>query len=141
MTAAADLIIFGASGDLARRKILPSLARLVSREGMSLRVIGAGRSHKTTDEFRDLVKEAGSNQALVSTAEWVQLDYSEPPTFTPLKDLLSGSPCVIFYMATPPETFSDILTALVMSGLAKKVDATRRIVVEKPLGHNLASAQ
>jgi glucose-6-phosphate 1-dehydrogenase len=140
MTAAVDLVIFGASGDLARRKILPSLARLVSRECTSLRVIGAGRSHKTAAEFRDMVKEAGANHALVSAAEWVQLDYGDSSTFTQLKDLLSGSPCVIFYLATPPETFSDILAALVLSGLANKVDATRRIVVEKPLGHDLASA-
>ena len=140
MTSAVDLVIFGATGDLARRKILPSLGRLVSREGMSLRVIGAGRSHKSTAEFRDMVNEAGGNKGLASTAEWVQLDYAEPATFAPLSELLTGSPCVIFYMATPPETFSDILAALVHSGLANKVDATRRIVVEKPLGHDLASA-
>jgi glucose-6-phosphate 1-dehydrogenase len=140
MTAAVDLVIFGATGDLARRKILPSLGRLVKREGMSLRVIGAGRSHKSTVEFRDMVNEAGANKELASTAEWVQLDYGEPATFAPLKELLTGSPCVIFYMATPPETFSDILAALVHSALANKVDATRRIVVEKPLGHDLASA-
>jgi glucose-6-phosphate 1-dehydrogenase len=140
MTTAVDLVIFGATGDLARRKILPSLGRLVSREGTSLRVIGAGRSHKSTAEFRDMVTEASANQGLASTAEWVQLDYAEPATFAPLKELLTGSPCVIFYMATPPETFSDILAALVHSGLANKVDATRRIVVEKPLGHDLASA-
>jgi glucose-6-phosphate 1-dehydrogenase len=140
MTVAVDLVIFGATGDLARRKILPSLGRLVSREGTSLRVTGAGRSHKSTAEFRDMVTEASANKGLASTAEWVQLDYSEPGTFAPLKELLTGSPCVIFYMATPPETFSDILAALVHSGLANKVDVTRRIVVEKPLGHDLASA-
>jgi glucose-6-phosphate 1-dehydrogenase len=140
MAAAVDLVIFGASGDLARRKILPSLGRLVSREGRSLRVIGTGRSRKSTAEFRDMVKEAGANPLLASTADWVQLDYAEPATFAPLKELLAGSPCVIFYLATPAETFSDILAALVLSGLTNKIDATRRIVVEKPLGHNLASA-
>jgi glucose-6-phosphate 1-dehydrogenase len=140
MAAAVDLVIFGASGDLARRKILPSLGRLASREGMSLRVLGAGRSHKGTAEFRELVKEAAANELLAATAEWVTLDYAEAATFSPLKELLTGSPCVIFYMATPPETFSDILSALVLAGLANKADATRRIVVEKPLGHDLASA-
>jgi glucose-6-phosphate 1-dehydrogenase len=140
MAAAVDLVIFGASGDLARRKILPSLGRLVAREGRSLRVIGAGRSQKSTAEFRDMVNEASGNKGLAATAEWVQLDYSEPATFNQLKELLTASQSVIFYMATPPETFSDILAALALSGLANKVDATRRIVVEKPLGHNLASA-
>ena len=50
-----DLVIFGASGDLAQRKIYPSLGPLVVREGHKLRVIGAGRSHKSTDEFRTLI--------------------------------------------------------------------------------------
>ena len=135
-----DLVIFGASGDLARRKILPSLARLMAREGQALRVIGAGRSPKATEEFRDLVKEASGNAGLAATAEWVQVDYGEPSTFASLKDLIAQSPCVIFYLATPAETFSDIVAGLTLSGLTKKADATRRIVVEKPLGHNFASA-
>src|SRR5712692_7461849 len=100
MAVAVDLVIFGASGDLAHRKILPSLGRLVSREAQSLRVIGAGRSAKSTAAFRGVVEEAGGNQLLASTAEWVQLDYAEPATFAPLKELLTGSPSVIFYLAT-----------------------------------------
>ena len=138
---AVDLVIFGASGDLTHRKILPSLGHLVSRDGQSVRVIGAGRSHKATAEFRDEVKASSSNERLSSTAEWVQLDYADPLSFTPLKELVAGSPCVIFYLATPPETFSDIVASLALSGLTKKADATHRIVVEKPLGHNLASAR
>jgi glucose-6-phosphate 1-dehydrogenase len=136
-----DLVIFGASGDLAQRKILPSLGRQVAREGQRVRVVGAGRSGKAADEFRQLVREASGNERLAATAEWVKLDYAAPATFAPLKELLTGSPCVIFYLATPPETFSDIVVAIVESGLATKQDASRRIVVEKPLGHNLASAQ
>ncbi|TAN34876.1 glucose-6-phosphate dehydrogenase [bacterium] len=140
MAASVDLIVFGASGDLARRKILPSLGRLMTREGQHLRVIGAGRSHKSTAEFRDLVSEAGGNRQLAETAEWVQLDYRQPSTFAPLKELVTGTPCVIFYLATPAETFSDILAGLSLSSLAHRTDTTRRIVVEKPLGHDLASA-
>ncbi len=140
MTDAVDLVIFGASGDLTRRKILPSLAPLVSREGRRLRVIGAGRGRKSTADFRDLVKDASGDESLSATAEWVRLDYSEPSTFAPLKELIAQSSCVIFYLATPPETFSDIVAGLTLSGLARKADTGRRIVVEKPLGHNLASA-
>jgi len=135
-----DLVIFGASGDLSHRKILPSLGRLVAREGQSVRVIGAGRSHMTTADFREMVKQASGNQRLSDTAEWVQLDYADHKTFGPLNEILAGSPTVIFYLATPPETFSDIVAALALCGLAKKADTTRRIVVEKPFGHNLASA-
>jgi glucose-6-phosphate 1-dehydrogenase len=138
---AVDLVIFGASGDLAQRKILPSLGHLVSRDGESVRVIGAGRSHKSTEEFREMIRGASANQRLSATAEWVQVDYAEPSTFAPLKDLLAGSPCVIFYLATPPETFSGIVSGLAVAGLSTKADASRRIVVEKPLGHDLASAQ
>ncbi|HEV2027596.1 MAG TPA: glucose-6-phosphate dehydrogenase [Candidatus Dormibacteraeota bacterium] len=140
MAQAADLVIFGASGDLAHRKILPSLGHLVAREGQPVRVIGASRSHKSTAEFRAEVKEASGNERLSSIAEWVQVDYADPLTYDPLKELVAGSPVIIFYLATPPETFSDIVASLAVSGLAKKADTARRIVVEKPLGHNLASA-
>lgn len=142
MGRAADLVIFGASGDLAHRKILPSLGHLVAREGVPVRVIGASRSHKPAEDFRSDVKAASGNETLSATAEWVQLDYADGLTYNPLKELLAGSPVIIFYLATPPETFSDIVAGLAVAGLAKKADATRRIVVEKPLGHNLGvSAQ
>jgi len=136
-----DLVIFGASGDLAQRKILPSLGRLAGREGRQVRVVGAGRSEKATEAFRQMVREGSRNEKLAATSEWVKLDYEEPATFAPLKELLTGSPCVIFYLATPPDTFSGIVAALVESGLATKQDESRRVVVEKPLGHNLASAK
>ncbi|HKV86987.1 MAG TPA: glucose-6-phosphate dehydrogenase, partial [Candidatus Dormibacteraeota bacterium] len=139
MPADVDLVIFGASGDLARRKIIPSLGRLVERGARSVRVIGAGRSAKTRDEFRALVEQDGGG-LLSATAEWVHLDYREPRTFAPLKELVAGGRCVIFYLATPPETFSDIIRAISVSSLAGKRDTSRRIVVEKPLGRDLASA-
>jgi len=134
-------VIFGASGDLARRKILPSLRHLAARNGTALRVIGAGRSKQTRDEFRDLVNESSGSAELASTAEWVQLSYKDAASFTPVKSLLDGVQTAIFYLATPPETFPDILGAVGQSGMATKGDQSRRIVVEKPLGHDLASAR
>jgi glucose-6-phosphate 1-dehydrogenase len=134
-------VIFGASGDLARRKILPSLKQLAARNGSSLRVIGAGRSAQTQQQFRDLVGNSSGSTALASNAEWVQLNYRDPASFAPVKQLLDGSASAIFYLATPPETFSDILGAVGQSGMANKGDPSRRIVVEKPLGHDLASAR
>jgi glucose-6-phosphate 1-dehydrogenase len=135
-----DLVIFGASGDLSKRKILPALGRLKSRE-KELRVIGAGRSHKSTEEFRELIKEASGSQQLAATAEWIEVDYADPASYARVKDLVAASASVIFYLATPPETVIDILAALAQTGLSTKEDATRRIVIEKPLGHDLASAQ
>src|SRR5213594_739892 len=122
MGAGVDLVIFGASGDLASRKILPALGRLVPRESMALRVIGAGRSQKTTEEFRDLVMQAGGSRDLAAASEWVQLDYSDPASFAPVNALIATTKTVIFYLATPPETFSDIIVAIANSGMASKGD-------------------
>lgn len=141
MASGVDLVIFGASGDLARTKILPSLKHLARRNGTALRVIGAGRSEHSQTEFRDLVNESSGSSELASSAEWVQLRYKDPESFAPVKELLDGAKTAIFYLATPPDTFSDILGAVGNSGMATKGDPSRRIVVEKPLGHDLASAR
>src|SRR5258708_12131487 len=141
MASAVDLVIFGATGDLSRRKILPSLGALVAREGTKLRVIGAGRSHDATDQFRDRVKEASGSQWLAATAEWVTLDYADPASFGPINELITGTPVVIFYLATPPETFSPILVAIANSAMVTKADPSRRVVLEKPLGYDLKSAK
>jgi len=136
-----DLVIFGASGDLAQRKILPSMKRLASRDGIPLRIIGVGRTAQSTTKFRDIVKKCSGSQRLAATAEWAKLDYRSQATFVGLKKLLAGSTSVIFYLATPPETFSDIIRALGQSGLTARGDPARRIVVEKPFGHDLESAR
>jgi glucose-6-phosphate 1-dehydrogenase len=136
-----DLVIFGASGDLAQRKILPSLKRLANRDGTPLRVIGVGRAAQSTTRFRDVVRRRSGSTRLATTAEWVKLDYRSKATFASLKKLIAGAGSVVFYLATPPETFSDIIRGLGQSGLATKGDPSRRIVVEKPLGHDLDSAR
>jgi glucose-6-phosphate 1-dehydrogenase len=136
-----DLVIFGASGDLAQRKILPSLKRLASPDGMELRIIGAGRTALSTSHFRDTVKKRSGSQRLAATAQWARLDYKSPTTYTGLKKLIAGAAHVIFYMATPPETAGDVIRSLSHAKLTTKGDPTRRIVVEKPLGHDLESAR
>ena len=141
MAPGVDLVIFGASGDLAQRKILPSLRRFANRDGMPLRVVGVGRTAQSTAHFRDVVRKSSGSQRLAATAEWARLDYKTQATFSGLKKLLSGAGNVIFYLATPPETFSDIIRVLGQSGLTTRGDPARRIVVEKPLGHDLESAR
>ena len=136
-----DLVIFGASGDLAQRKILPSLKRLAAPGGMELRVIGAGRTAQSTAQFRDIVKKRSLSQRLAATAEWVRVDYKSHATFAGLKKLVAGAEHVIFYMATPPETAGDIIRALGQAKLTSRGDPSRRVVVEKPLGHDLESAR
>jgi len=81
-----DLVIFGASGDLARRKILPALRGLDDGE---LRVIGAGRSDIQEEAFRKVVAETSGSEALAATADWVQLDYAVPETYGRLKEELA----------------------------------------------------
>ena len=88
-----------------------------------------------------MVKETSQSERLSASAEWVQLDYSDPATFAPINALISGTPVVVFYLATPPETFSPILGAVASSDMATKGDPSRRIVLEKPLGHDLDSAR
>ena len=90
MPSGVDLVIFGASGDLSRRKILPSLRHLAARNGTGLRVIGAGRSSPSQQEFRDLVNASSGSSELASTAEWVQLNYKDPASFAPVKSLIDG---------------------------------------------------
>src|ERR1700682_4808839 len=105
VAAGVDLVIFGASGDLAQRKILPSLKRLASRDGMPLRVIGVGRAAQPPTHFRDIVKKRSGSTRLAATAEWVKLDYRSKATYVGLKKLLADAGSVGFYLATPPAQF------------------------------------
>ena len=142
-TSRVDLVIFGASGDLANRKILPAIRRLASRGDLpaGMRVIGVGRSAMARDEFRKRVADSKGRVDLAATAEWVRLDYSAPQSYRALADVISNSRCAIFYLATPPQTFIPIVSTLRKSGLSRKGDSNRRVVVEKPLGHDLDSAR
>jgi glucose-6-phosphate 1-dehydrogenase len=137
-SAPTDLVIFGASGDLVRRKVLPALGHLAPAG--QIRIVGAGRRKMPNGAFQDLVREASGCQALAERAVWVQLEYDRPPSYGLLKEQLKAERRVVFYMATPPDTFPSILEGLTGCGLSHR-DTSHRIVVEKPLGHDLASSQ
>ena len=136
---AADIVIFGASGDLARRKVLPALGAL-GGDGR-LRVLGAGRSDLSREAFQDLVLEASGSSELAAQAEWVRLDYGRADSYEALPSSAdrAGRP-VIYYLATPPAAFSSILEGLTRAGLSKRGNG-HRIVVEKPLGQDASSAR
>ena len=132
-----DIVIFGASGDLTRRKILPALRGV----GGGVRVLGAGRSEMSDEAFRRVVGEASGNADLAATAGWVRLDYDEPSTYESLRRAVNGDGRpVVYYLATPPSTFPAILEGLTRAGLSSRGDR-RRIVVEKPLGHDAETAR
>jgi glucose-6-phosphate 1-dehydrogenase len=132
-----DIVIFGASGDLTRRKILPALRGSAG----AVRVLGAGRRAVAQDEFRSSVAEASGDAALGASAEWVRLDYDQPDTYQSLRRAVNGNgQTVVYYLATPPSTFTSILEGLTTAGLSERGDQ-HRIVVEKPLGHDAVSAR
>ena len=130
-----NIVIFGASGDLSRRKILPALRAV----GAGVRVVGAGRRRMSRDAFQEVVAEASGSRELAANADWVQLDYDEPDTYEVLREPVGGEP-VVYYLATPPSTFVSILKGLTRAGLSSRGDR-RRIVVEKPLGQDAATAR
>jgi len=132
--AGTEMVIFGASGDLTKRKILPAIESLRKRGELptGFKVVGAGRSALTSEQFRE---SAGAD------AEWCRLDYADPASYEGLKKLVGNSRTAIFYLATPPATFSSIIQSLSAAGLVKKGDSSRRVVLEKPLGQDAASAR
>lgn len=148
-----DLIIFGGSGDLAIRKLLPALYHR-HKEGQLTadgRIIGAARSDLNRDSFRALV-QAGLRQYLnsgeYSEADWtsfaerldyVQVDATDPDDFRRLAAAVTdGQRVRVFYLSTAPDFFTPICEGLAAVGL---VDERARVVLEKPLGRDLASAQ
>jgi glucose-6-phosphate 1-dehydrogenase len=134
---ATDIVIFGASGDLTRRKILPALRGVDGR----VRVLGAGRSPMSRESFQQMVMECSGSAELAANSDWIRLDYDLAESYGPLRQAVNGDGRpVVYYLATPPSTFASILQGLTRAGLSTRGD-NRRIVVEKPLGHDAASAR
>ncbi len=131
-----DIVIFGASGDLASRKVLPAVGAVAPRA--RLHVVGAGRSDLSRERFQQLVGDTTGSADLAAGADWVRLDYGDPGTYARLREALRRE-AAVYYLATPPSTFAPILSALASSGLTRRGDGSR-IVVEKPLGQDEATA-
>jgi glucose-6-phosphate 1-dehydrogenase len=156
------MVIFGASGDLTKRKLLPALYNLRKAGLLSdhFAVIGAARSGMTDDEFRRQAKEdllgcdeGHSDEAVVDWVvlrlHYLTLDASSPAAYGELgariaavdKDHGTGGN-VLYYLATAPNLFAVIVQQLGDAGLtAEDGDRWRRVVVEKPFGHDLESAR
>ena len=141
------LVFFGASGDLAKKKIFPALAALVARGRLNVPVIGVARSGWTRDDLigraRESVEAHGGEDAhrgleqLISLLRYVDGDYRDPETFARLRTELGASAAPLFYLAIPPSLFAHVVQALG----ASHCSTGARVVVEKPFGHDLASAQ
>jgi glucose-6-phosphate 1-dehydrogenase len=139
-------VFFGATGDLAFKQIFPALNALVNRDGLDIPIIGMARAgwslDKLRDRARDSLEKAGKfNQEefekLASQLRYVDGDYAAPETFQKLRKELGGASRPIHYLAIPPSMFGSVVQGLAKSGSAK--DA--RVIVEKPFGRDLQSAQ
>jgi len=156
------LVIFGASGDLAKRKLIPSLYHLfISRmlPGQFF-ILGTGRESMSTEQYREVTLRAVTAafpedsarsdwQAFSEKLHYTTLDYRDPATYvSSLRDNLPAlerkhqtKGARIFYLAVPPTVFEDIINNLGAAGLAKEEDGNNRIVIEKPFGRDLESAR
>ena len=140
------LVFFGASGDLAYKKIFPALHAMAKRGNLNVPVVGMGRSAWSVDQLRqrvrDSVREHGTPDAtaldqLLGLLRYAHGDYNDPATFVKLREALGTAQRPAHYLAIPPNFFGLIVDRLGESGAAKNA----RMIVEKPFGRDFASAQ
>lgn len=160
------MVIFGASGDLTKRLLIPSLYNLAHHNLLPLNfaVVGAGRRQMTPEAFRADMRTALQASDRVGAVEpeiwaglekslyYVPLNYDDPAAYTQLADALTqcdrdhdtkGN--YLYYLATPPAVFTEVAQQLGRAGLAAEGDGVehgwRRLIIEKPFGHDLDSAR
>ena len=141
------LVIFGATGDLARKKLHHALYRLTKRGRLELPVIGVARTAMGDDQFRELAREAvtsrldgtagGDVDRFAGQLGYVSGDYGDLATYEHLRDRLGQSRQPAFYLAIPPSMFDRVISGLKAAGLHDGA----RIIVEKPFGRDLESAR
>ena len=139
-------VFFGATGDLAFKQIFPALQAMIQHGHFDMPIIGVARSAKGLDGLRaraheSLEKHGGVDSRAFATLsaklQYVNGDYGSQETFSNLRKALGEASHPLYYLAIPPDMF-----ATVAQGLAKAdCDKGARVVVEKPFGRNLASAQ
>lgn len=156
------LVIFGAAGDLTKRKLIPALYNLRKNDLLpdNFAIIGVARAEMSDEEFRsrlrDDMKEFATEKVEPEVWDWIEQrlsylsgDFDDEQTYTHLKEALEkldrehdtgGNYC--FYLATAPQYFAPVIQKLGAAGLTKEgKDLWRRVIIEKPFGSNLKSAQ
>jgi glucose-6-phosphate 1-dehydrogenase len=141
------LVLFGATGDLCYRKIYPALYHLVRRGRLDVPVIGAARAGWTREQLVARVRESVERfvpnfdpsvvSRLAALLQYVDGDYQQAEIFAAIRKTLGSVQCPLHYLAIPPSMFGAVVAHLGSSGCAKGA----RVVVEKPFGRDLASAQ
>ncbi|HNP30928.1 MAG TPA: glucose-6-phosphate dehydrogenase [Nitrospirales bacterium] len=146
-TKADVLVLFGATGDLAQKKIFPALQAMIQRGKMDVPIIGVARGGRDLDHLRQRAHDSletyggGVDESafaqLSELLRYVDGDYQEEDTFARLRQTLGSARHPVFYLAIPPSLFPTVVEHLGKSGCAQGA----RVVVEKPFGRDLASAQ
>ena len=141
------LVFFGATGDLAFKKIFPALQAMIKRGHLTVPIIGVAKAGWNLDQLqtraRDSLEKHGGGvesaafDKLSSLLRYIDGDYEDAATFDRLRQALGPAQRPLHYLAIPPSLFSTVVGELGRSGCA--TDA--RVVVEKPFGHDVASAQ
>ncbi|OLP61895.1 glucose-6-phosphate dehydrogenase [Xaviernesmea oryzae] len=141
------LVVFGATGDLAHKMIFPSLYAMMKRGTLDTPIIGVAfdawsreqlvaRARDAVATHVDAIDEAVFDK-LAARLSYVSGDYRNPETFAQLRTALGQHQHPLYYLAIPPSLFETVVTGLSTAGIA----ATARLMVEKPFGHDLASAK
>ena len=140
------LVFFGATGDLAYKKIFPSLQAMLKRGNLDVPVIGVAKAGWNLDQFRarakdSLEKHGGLDPAaftrLCSLLRYIDGDYADVATFQALRKELGAAQRPAHYLAIPPSVFGAVVEQLSISGCTQGA----RVIVEKPFGHDLVSAR
>ena len=141
------LVLFGATGDLAKKKLFPALYDMEDLGQLDIPVVGVASSKWTQEVFRDNVEAAvrarksnADERIITKLRDEVQLivgDYNNPQTFVELAEAIKGYKLPVIYLAIAPEFFATITKSLADVGITKRA----RVVVEKPFGRDLESAK
>src|SRR5262245_50878169 len=140
------LVFFGATGDLAYKKIFPALQGMVKRGHLNVPVIGVAWAGWTQDQFKARARDSVEKHGGLDPAAFARLstllryvggDYQNPATFAALRKELGPDQHPAHYLAIPPALFGVVVEQLGKSGCARGA----RVIIEKPFGRDLASAQ
>jgi len=142
------LVIFGITGDLARRMTLRALYRLEARGKLDCPIIGVAvdrwTQQRLVEHADDAIAATGEQvdpkvfARLADRLSYVSGDFTKPPTFARVREALGGAQRPVYYLEIPPSLFATVVAGLAGAGA---LPPTARVVVEKPFGHDLASAR